>query len=134
MFCRPEGDASWPVVGNVFGGTLSFCRTEMTALALSSFGVITALMFLCAVYCCSNVVTAVGGSHVPAGSPTFVYEPSWKCGARTPLYPWANSFALLSVGSPSITRMFGFFTPQSWMQLTAPWPISLPTWTLLKLT
>ena len=52
----PSGDASWPVVGNVFAGIWSFCRTEITALALSSFGVTTALMFGCAVNCCSNVV------------------------------------------------------------------------------
>ena len=42
----------------------------MTALALSSFGVTTALMFLCAVYCCWNVVAATDGVQVPAGSPT----------------------------------------------------------------
>ena len=34
----------------------SFCRTAITALALSSFGVTTALMFGCAVYCWSKVV------------------------------------------------------------------------------
>ena len=57
----------------------------MTALALSSFGVTTALMFGWAVNCCSNVVAAVGGSHVPAGSPTFVYVPSLNFGSNTPL-------------------------------------------------
>ena len=122
------------MVGNVFGGILSFCSTEITAFALSSFGVTTALMFLCAVNCCSNVVAAVGGSHVPAGSPTFTYDLSAKCGASTPLYPCANSFALLSVGSPSMIRIFGFFTPHAEMQLTSPLPISCPTCTLLKLT
>ena len=85
MFCRPEIDASCPVVGKVFAGIEFFCRTEITAFALSSFGVTTALMFGCAVYCCSNVVCATDGVHVPGGSPTFVYEPSLKCGARTPL-------------------------------------------------
>src|SRR4249919_3506159 len=98
MFCNPDGDASWPVVGNVLGGILSFCNTAMTAFALSSFGVTTALMLECAVSCCSNVVCAVGGSHVPVGSPTFTYDLSAKCGARMPLYPCANSLALLSVG------------------------------------
>ena len=106
----------------------------MTAFALSSFGVITALMFECAVNCCSNVVAAVGGSHVPAGSPTFVYVPSEKLGSSTLLYPCAKSFALLSVGSPSITRMFGLLTFHEERQSTKPWPISLPTSTLLKLT
>jgi hypothetical protein len=33
------------VVGNFFAGMLFFLRTEMTAFALSSFGVMTALMF-----------------------------------------------------------------------------------------
>ena len=69
----------------MFAGIPPFCRTEITAFALSSFGVTTALMFGCAVYCCSNVVCATDGVHVPGGSPTFVYEPSLKCGARTPL-------------------------------------------------
>ena len=58
------------VVGNVFGGMFSFWRLAITALALSSFGVTTALMFLWAVYCWSNVVAATDGVHVPAGSPT----------------------------------------------------------------
>src|SRR5438874_12661194 len=100
MFCKPDGEASWPVVGNVFGGMLFFCRTEITAFALSSLGVITALMFGWAVYCCSKLVCVTDGVHVPAGSPTFVYEPSLKCGSNTSWYPCANSFALLSVGSP----------------------------------
>ena len=56
----------------MFGGILFFCRTEITAFALSSFGVTTALISGWAVNCCSNVVWAVGGSHVPAGSPTLV--------------------------------------------------------------
>jgi hypothetical protein len=85
MFCRPSGEASWPVVGNVFGGVLFFSRTETTAFATLSFGVTTALMFGCAVNCCSKFVAAVGPSHVPAGSPTFVYEPSSKCDLSTPL-------------------------------------------------
>ena len=42
----------------------------MTALALSSFGVTTALMFGWAVYCWANVVWATDGVQVPAGSPT----------------------------------------------------------------
>ncbi len=85
MFCRPDGDASCPVVGKVLAGTLFFRSTEMTALALSSFGVTTALISGWAVNCCSKVVAAVGGSHVPAGSPTLVYEPSSNFGCRTPL-------------------------------------------------
>src|SRR5438046_2747796 len=107
MFCRPDGDASCPVVGNDFAGILFVCRIAMTAFALSSFGVTTALMFGWAVYCCWNVVAAVDGSHVPAGSPTLVYVPSLNFGSSTPLYPCANSLALLSVGSPSMIRMFG---------------------------
>ena len=50
----------------------------MTALALSSFGVTTALMFGCAVYCWANVVCATDGVQVPAGSPTFTYCPLSK--------------------------------------------------------
>ena len=57
----------------------------MTALALSSFGVTTALMFGWAVNCCANVVCATDGVHVPAGSPTFVYVPLSKSGFSTPL-------------------------------------------------
>src|SRR5207344_2704892 len=132
MFWSPDGDASCPVVGNVFGGTLFFCRTLMTAFALSSLGVTTALMFEWAVNCCSNVVAAVGGSHVPAGSPTLVYVPSLKLGSNTLLYPCANSNALLSVGSPSMIRILGFLTFHAEMQSTSPCPISLPTWTLSK--
>ena len=56
----------------MFAGILFFKSTAITAFALSSFGVRTAFMFGCAVYCCSNVVAAVGGSHVPGGAPTFV--------------------------------------------------------------
>ena len=33
-----------------------------------------------------------------------------------------------------MTRMFGFFTFHAAMQSTSPWPISLPTSTLSKLT
>ena len=134
MFCRPGADASCPVVGNVFAGTPSFCRTEITAFALSSFGVTTALMFGCAVYCCSKFVWVTDGVHVPAGSPALVYEPSLKCGSNTSWYPCENSFALLSVGSPFMIRMFGFDTFHEEMQSTSPCPIRLPTWTLLKLT
>ena len=60
------------MVGNVFGGIFLFFSAAITAAALLSFGVTTALMFGCAVYCCSNRVWAVGGSHVPVGSPTFL--------------------------------------------------------------
>ena len=42
----------------------------MIGAAFSSFGTSTALMFLCAVYCCWNSVSAVGGSQVPAAWPT----------------------------------------------------------------
>jgi hypothetical protein len=42
----------------------------MIGAAFSSFGVRTELMFLCAVNCCWNSLSAVGGSQVPAGSPT----------------------------------------------------------------
>ena len=59
------------MVGNVLAGILLRLQLAMTALALSSFGVTTALMFGCAVNCWSNVVCATDGVHVPAGSPTF---------------------------------------------------------------
>ena len=73
------------MIGNVFAGILFFKSTEMTAFAVVSLGIRTAFMFGCAVNCCSNVVAAVGASHVPAGAPTLVYEPSAKCGLSTPL-------------------------------------------------
>ncbi len=50
------------------------------------------------------------------------------------MYPWANSLALLSVGSPSMTSTFGLATFHADTQSTNPWPMSLPTFTLSKLT
>src|ERR1700742_2494857 len=134
MFCRPVSVASCPVVGKVFGLTPWPCRKWMIGAPFSSFGMSAALMFLCAVYCCWNSDSAVGGSQVPAGLLTFVQPLPEKYGARTPSYPWANSVALLSVGAPFITMTLGFFTPQAVTQDTRPWPMTWPTLTLLKLT
>src|SRR3954454_6907436 len=102
---------------------LSFCSWAITALALSSLGVITALMFLWAVYCWSNVVAATDGVHVPAGSPTFTQVLLSNSGFSTPLYPWAKRLALLSVGSPFMTRTFGFWTFHAATQSISPWPM-----------
>src|SRR6516225_6540393 len=106
----------------------------MIGAAFSSFGVSMALMFGCAVNCCWNSVSAVGGSQVPAALPTWAHLPELKNGFITALYPSPNSVALLSVGSPYITSTFGFDTPQAVTQLARPWPRSVPTCTLLKLT
>src|ERR1700753_3007432 len=107
----------------------------MIGAAFSSFGTSTELMLLCAVYCCWNSVSAVGGSQVPAAEPTdFQPPPLPNLEAVTPCYPGANRVALLSVGSPFMTSTCGLFTPQAVTQLSRPWPMSLPTWTLLKLT
>src|ERR1700757_4543944 len=106
----------------------------MIGAPFSSFGISAALMFLCAVYCCWNSDSAVGGSQVPAGWLTSFHLPEEKYEASTPSYPCANSVALLSVGAPFITMTFGFFTPQAATQDTRPWPMTWPTFTLLKLT
>src|SRR6266571_4840409 len=106
----------------------------MIGAAFASFGVRTELMFLCAVKFCWNSVSATVGVHVPAGSPTFTYFPEEKKGLSTPRYPWANRVALLSVGSPFITSTFGLATFQAVAQAAKPWPISVPTLTLSKLT
>jgi hypothetical protein len=42
--------------------------------------------------------------------------------------------ALLSVGAPRMTRTFGLVTCSAVAQATKPWPISVPTSTLLKLS
>ena len=60
--------------------------------------------------------------------------PEEKKGLSTPRYPWANRVALLSVGSPFITSTFGLATFQAVAQAAKPWPISVPTLTLSKLT
>ena len=57
----------------------------MIGAAFSSFGVSTALMFLCAVNCPWNSVSAVGGSQVPAAVPTLTQVPALKSGAITAL-------------------------------------------------
>src|SRR5579871_2447179 len=106
----------------------------MIGAAFSSLGTSTALIFLWAVYCCWNSVSAVGGSQVPAAEPTLDHFPPLKYDARTPSYPWANRVALLSVGAPFITSTFGCATCQAATQLTRPWPINWPTWTLSKET
>ena len=43
----------------------------MIGAAFSSFGTTTELMLLCAVNCCWNSLSAVGGSQVPAAEPTW---------------------------------------------------------------
>src|SRR5579862_5974673 len=135
MFCRPSDVASCPVIGNDFALMCNcFCRYEMIGAAFSSFGTIAEFMLGCAVSCCSNVVAAVGGSHVPAGLPTSLYTPELNFGLSTSRYPSRNSVALLSVGAPLMTSTFGFESPQDWAQETKPLPINLPTSTLLKLT
>ena len=106
----------------------------MIGAAFSSFGVRTELMFLCAVNACWNSLSATVGVQVPAGSPTFTYFPLEKKGSSTARYPWANRVALLSVGSPFITSTFGLVTCQAAAQAVNPWPIFVPTRTLLKLT
>ena len=55
----------------------------MIGAAFSSFGVTTELMFLCAVNCCWNSLSAVGGSQVPAAEPAWTYFPLEKNGAST---------------------------------------------------
>src|SRR5579875_3270552 len=106
----------------------------MIGAAFSSLGDSSALMFLCAVYCCWNSVSAVGGSQVPAALPTLVHWPLLNSGLSTALYPSPNSVALLSVGAPYITSTFGWLTCQAATQLFRPSPSSVPTLTLLKLT
>ena len=91
-------------------------------------------MFLWAVKFCWNSLSATDGVQVPAGSPTFTYLPLVKNGLSTPRYPCANRVALLSVGSPFITSTFGLLTFQAVAQAAKPWPILVPTRTLLKLT
>src|ERR1039457_7110030 len=106
----------------------------MIGAAFSSLGVSTALMFLCAVNCPWNSVSAVGGSHVPAPWPTWTHLPGEKNGAITALWPGPNRVALLSVGAPYMTSTLGFLTFHAETQLTRPSPIRWPTCTLLKLT
>src|SRR5215471_3377526 len=106
----------------------------MIGAAFSSFGVSTELMLGCAVNCCWNSVSAVGGSQVPAALPTSAHLPEVKNGFITAMYPSPNSVALLSVGSPYITSTFGFDTPQEVTQVARPWPSRVPTRTLSKLT
>src|SRR2546429_3931916 len=106
----------------------------MIGAAFASFGTSTELMFLCAVNCCWNSVSAVGGSQVPGGVPTSLYEPAENFGWSTDMYPCANSVALLSVGSPFITSTLGVATCQAAAQLTKPLPMIWPTLTLSKLT
>src|SRR6185437_8456744 len=134
MFCRPVSVASCPVVGKVLALMPWPCRKWMIGAPFSSFGMSAALIFLCAVYCCWNSDSAVGGSQVPAGWLTSVHFFEEKNGAITPVYPWANSVALLSVGAPLITMTLGSLTPQAETQDTRPWPMTWPTLTLLKLT
>jgi hypothetical protein len=50
----------------------------MTALAVSSFGVSTAVILSFAVYRSSNVVCAVVGSQEPGGCPALRYRPERK--------------------------------------------------------
>jgi hypothetical protein len=106
----------------------------MIGAAFASFGVRTELMFLCAVKFCWNSLSATDGVQVPAGSATFTYLLLEKNGLSTPRYPCANRVALLSVGSPFMTRTFGLLTFQAVAQAAKPWPIFVPTSTLLKLT
>ena len=120
MFCSPCSVASWPVVGTFFAGVFKVFKPEITELATPSFGVTTALMFVCAVCCCWKIVNAFWLSQVPAGWPTFVYAPDLNFGSSTDRYPWRNKVALLSVGSPLITRTCGFWTFQAAMQSTSP--------------
>jgi hypothetical protein len=54
----------------------------MIGAPFSSFGISAALMFGCAVYCCWNSLSAVGGSQVPAGWLTS-FQPLENCGAST---------------------------------------------------
>src|ERR1700691_979975 len=106
----------------------------MIGAAFSSFGETRELMFLCAVYACWNSLSAVGGSHVPAGVPTSTYVLLEKYGASTASYACANRVALLSVRAPRITRRFGLSTCSAAAQATKPLPITVPTSTWLKLT
>src|ERR1017187_6021431 len=105
----------------------------MIGAPFSSFGISAALMFGCAVYCCWNSLSAVGGAQVPAGWLTS-FQPQPKVVASTAAQPRAKSVALLSVGEPFMTMTCGLLTPQAATQLTRPWPIFVPTSTLLKLT
>ena len=57
----------------------------MIGAAFSSFGVSTALMLLCAVNCCWNSLSAVGGSQVPAALPTWCHLPELNSGFSTAL-------------------------------------------------
>jgi len=50
----------------------------MIGAPFSSLGMRAALMSLCAVYCCWNYDSAVGGSQVPAGVDTLLYLPESK--------------------------------------------------------
>jgi len=59
----------------------------MIGAALASFGVRTELMFLCAVNCCWNSLSATDGVQVPAGSPTLTYWPLEKSGVEHPEVP-----------------------------------------------
>ena len=54
----------------------------MIGAAFSSFGISAVLMFGCAVNCCWNSLSAVGGSQVPGGLLTF-FQPELKCGLST---------------------------------------------------
>src|SRR6476619_3456420 len=134
MFCSPSSVASCPVVGNVFGLICRVFRPEITELATPSFGVIAALMLLCAVYCCWKLVRACWLFHVPAGSATFLYAPLLNFGASTAVYPLLNNVALLSVGSPFMMSTCGFLTFHALTQSTKPCPMRVPTFTLSKLT
>src|SRR5580698_9360887 len=104
----------------------------MIGAPFSSFGMSAALMFLWAVYCCWNSLSATSGVQVPAGLDTSVHLPEEKYGAITASYPWANSVALLSVGAPFMTMTLGFLTPQAVMHAASPWPMTVPTFTLLN--
>src|ERR1700761_5398725 len=106
----------------------------MIGAPFSSFGMRAALMFLWAVYDCSNSDSAVDGVQVPAGVATSLYLPEEKYDWSTSVDPCANSVALLSVAAPFIKMSCGLFTPQAAMQDTRPVAIVLPTVTLLNET
>src|ERR1700761_3904914 len=104
----------------------------MIGAPFSSFGISAAFALEFAVKACSNSLWAVVGVHVPAGVAARVHFFESNSGPSTSSEPLWNRVALLSVGSPRMKMTFGFFTPQAATQLTRPWPMTLPTVTLLN--
>src|SRR5258708_4636669 len=102
----------------------------MMGAAVASFGMIAELAFEWAVRAWGNSDSAFAAVQVPAGSATF-----FQLGfcAMTDSYPWANSVALLSVGSPFISMKFTGLTFHAFTQSAKPVPMSFPTATLSKL-